>query len=296
MNLLLIIHLLVVVCLSLIIYRMNKSIQGVICIFLCLAVTPFIGPLVAVSYVIYKPIVDRKDVSAYDLIVQQEGVYKFYPDLIEHEEQDVLPLNDVLLVSEDKIKRERFLATLKKDVSSYTHYIRKAVTNEDGETAHYAAAIIQETKRKIDVELQEARKEYQESPESFTVMSEYSNTLKKALEMDFMDEFARTDCLNMYTEVTKKLIYRSHLSEDQLVFLIECVLESGDYQKAKKYGEIYLVKYPKSRLQFITCMKLYYEIKEYHLIMDVIKQFRESDVVFDEHCMSYMRFWMGIME
>jgi len=253
---------------------------------------PVGGFISMVMYLLYKSRRKDTDVDEDDLMVLVESNYRFYRDLNINDEINILPLNDVLTVAEDSIKRARFLETAKKDIIDYVRYMKMALTNEDGETSHYAAAIIQETKRKMDVKAYELMTYLREKPDDQEFMLVYADFLMNYLSFDMFQTSERRKFLYEYIQVAKKIIYFNK-DEKYIIYLINSLIENKEFGEAKAIGTFFKENYKESPDLYLTNMKIYFILKDYDGLQDQLNDLRASGLTYDNVTLNKVRFWLG---
>lgn len=273
-------------------YMKTKSKQNAIAISLGGFFFPIGGLLILAAYYLNKYFAYETSSTATEAM-DDVSAFKFRSDILVPDEINVLPINDILTISDVGIKRERFLATIKKDISSYASFIKEALSNEDSETSHYAAAIIQETKRKMDLKAQELKAIYYKDKYNLDAIIAYADFLISYLYIDFFDEISKEKFVVEYIELAKMMIQKRVYDEKYIVKLIDLYLTKNNYEAASRYGKIFLNKYPESINKYLSNMKIYYSMKNIDGLRNIIDKLRESDLVFDGDTMDKVRFWIG---
>lgn len=292
MGQLFIIHLIVSIIGLIVSLIVARSVQAGLITFICIFMFPIGGLLSIIVYFIYKLRHKETGVDENDLMVVGESNYKFYNNLIVEDEINVLPLNDVLSVSENSIKRERFLETIKKDVRGYSRYMKLALSNEDGETSHYAAAIIQETKRKMDVQVYELMGYVSKAPDDIDALTAYADFLITYLALDLFQVTEKEKFSYEYVNAANKII-RENKDEKYIIYLINVLLEYKDYKKAIAAGDFYLYNYTETVDVYLMNMKIYYSIRDMDSLERMLNALRSSDLVYDNETLNRVRFWIG---
>ncbi len=272
-------------------YR-TKSTEAALTIFACVFFLPFAGLIIVLYYWLLK--VQRKE-SAFDMAglkLDTDTRYSFFNDLSIEDEVNVLPLNDVLMVSEKNTKRELFLAAIKKDINRYASYVKLALNNEDSETSHYAAAIIQKTKQKMDSEIINVMQGISNNPEDEAILCDYADLLISYLSLDLFEPIEKKKYIDEYVKTAEKIIAFNH-DEKYIESLIDLLLEDGNLDKAKQYGAYYLENYDASAAMYLANMKVFYRMKDSEGLNNMLKKLKESNLMYDGQDLSMVEFWTG---
>lgn len=288
---LLYLHVMMTILCGVISFFKTKSKQNAIAITIGLIFFPIGGVLIFVVYFVDKYFND--ETTSVTEVANEGSPFKFRSDIVVTDEMNVLPINDILTISDVRIKRERFLSTIKKDISHHTTFIKEALSNEDSETSHYAAAIIQETKRKMDLQVQELRTLYYKDKYNLEVMKGYADFLLTYLSIDFFDDISKNKFTHEYIEVVEMLIQKRVYDEKYIIMLIDLYLAKYNYEDAARFGKIYYNRYPESINKYLSNMKIYYSTKNIEGLNGILDKLRKSEVVFDSATMDKVRFWIG---
>ncbi len=272
-------------------YR-TKSTETTFTIFVCVFFLPFAGLIIVLYYWLLKTRSKDSAFDTTDLKLDTETTYSFYNDLSIEDEVNVLPLNDVLMVSEKNTKRELFLAAIKKDINRYASYVKLALNNEDSETSHYAAAIIQKTKQKMDSEIIDLMQDISNNPEDEAILCDYADLLISYLSLDLFEPIEKNKYIDEYVKTAEKIIAFNR-DEKYIEFLINLLLEEDELYKAKKVGAYYLKHYKESVSMYILNMKVHYRMKDAEGLNNMLDKLKESHLMYDSQVRNVIEYWVG---
>lgn len=285
-------HLVFTIIASLACLVIMRSFQAAFIVFITVFMFPVGGWVCLLAYIFFRLMDKDADLDPEDLMIVGKSGYKFYKDLIVEDEVNVLPLSDVLRVSDKDIRRERFLETIKKDITGYSDQVKSALSNEDGETSHYAASILQESKRKMDGQVQELMGHVGAAPEDLNLLMSYADFLWVYIAFDFFQAQEKKRFVYDYIKTAKKII-KAKGDEKYLIQMIHLLLDYKEFAQAKTYGRYYLDNYQPSLPMYTINMKIFYTMKDTKNLNKTIDSLRASDLVYDSETLSKIRFWIG---
>ena len=133
------------------------------------------------------------------------------------------------------------LIRLLKDYSiDHLSILNKALENEDSETTHYAAAAIQEMKRKLETSLQTLEFESGQNPDDLAVLSAYAKALSEYIKSGLFEGRMNMRYMYQYNDCMEKLIKLEPDAKDHHIAKIENQLKLKDYDSAKRDAKRFL--------------------------------------------------------
>lgn len=122
------------------------------------------------------------------------------------EELNVVSIEEALLVNEHADRRRVMIQVLKQDAFKYMDILKKAISNEDTETSHYAVSAVMEIKRKLTLSMQELSVQYESNKQDPAVLQAYGEVLDQYMNSGFLDEKTLRNYRVSYIQVLDELI------------------------------------------------------------------------------------------
>ncbi len=209
-------------------------------------------------------------------------------------EVDVAPLEEVLLVSGVKDKRQRLLDSIKSDINASMATYSAAIFNDDSEVSHYAAAMLLKTKDSFDRSLNRLAQQYDLDRSDIQVNLEYISAedgyLTCGIQL-FKEERVRH--LYSYTALCENL-YKHHpefMTEEHFTKLLNYFIELGEHAKAMDWIEIFEKAYPLSENVFSCKLKYYFVNKNRSKFFEVLNQLKSSGIPISSDIIDLIRFF-----
>lgn len=217
---------------------------------------------------------------------------EFDDDLIQITErmhtQDVVAIEDFLTFGNSDEKRHKIIEVLKRDSSGYIDKLKIALSDEDSETAHYAASAISEYKRQIDLKLQQFAVEYHKNVKDQSIIDGYIEVLNSYIQSGLLDKQSIQQYQKMLLDV---LIHGIDQSPKYYEALIDIQLELSFYEEANHSSSIFLRDY-ESEPAYLSRLKYLYMVQDKDEFDMVFNALRNSELNLSNKALNVIRFWM----
>ena len=175
--------------------------------FIIMICLPFFGSVFYIMNIYYR----KKITSKFKVSELEKDSYSQSAELTSKpfylsKKMDVIPVEDALVLNDEKIKQDLIINVLKSDPYKYLGFLKKALKDEDTETSHYAATAVTEVKRKLTLEIQEFEERYEKNKTDLTVIKAYADAIKKYNDSGLLDKSAYQKNLYIYIELLEKII------------------------------------------------------------------------------------------
>lgn len=231
-----------------------------------------------------------EDVQKENIQVKNRGEF-LQPVNIE-EEINVIPIEDALLLNENKIKRKLLIHSLKENAIQNTKVLEKALQSDDSETSHYAASAIMEMKRKLVNSIQELSAQYEANKDDIRVMTSYAEAISQYLKNGLLDEGTYKQYQSLQSEVLEKILNTGKGEPKHFINKINCDLGLLQYEKASHFSDLFLQEHSNDEMAYIMAMKLSYELQNPTNIQRIVMTLKKQPVKLSAQGLSIIRFWL----
>ncbi|MGO5065010.1 tetratricopeptide repeat protein [Clostridium sp. LCP25S3_F8] len=205
---------------------------------------------------------------------------------------EVIPIEDALVLNDEKIKKSLIINVLKSDSYKYLDFLKEAIRDEDTETSHYAATAVTEVKRKLTLAIQEFKEKYQKNKTDLTIIKAYADALKKYNDSGLLDKNAYQKNLSTYKELLEKIIEMEAADEYLYEEIINCYIILKDFERAIEYCNQYFENFKKSEKPYLLIMKIYFINKNRTKFNKVLRKLRESNIILNRDSLNLIKFWL----
>ncbi len=286
----LVIHLLLSILFSGLIYLKDKSVNYAISAFLISLALPVLGILIflAVRFQSF-----NSNINQDNHIIKELSNKMYFKELNMADETNVVSLEESLLISDTNHRRETMMKALKKDALNYFDFIKTAINNDDDETSHYAASSMLNTRRLLDIKMREISKIYHENPDDINVAMDFFDITDTYINIFDFDAEIMAKYVEDNILLLKKIIKdKADIPQKYIIRLIELLISSQNHGEAKEYCKIVLTSYPDNEDKYLALLKSYYEMKDKTDFDLTFKRLMDSDVVFSNEVLEIIRFWL----
>lgn len=227
--------------------------------------------------------------ASMEWIIQQNGRRELY---FKEERQEVVPLTDALLLNDDREKRQMLIRLLKDYSIDHMSILQKALENDDTETSHYAAAAIQELKRKLVKNLQTLEFEVELNPDDPKLLSAYAKALAEYVKSGLFEERTSKRYMFQYRDSLEKLIQLEPEASEHHISKIDLEINLKEYESALKDARRFLESCPGQEEAYFSMMKVYYVLRDHENFQAIITMLRHSQIRLSPVGLEKLRFWL----
>ncbi|GAA0181261.1 hypothetical protein SH2C18_38180 [Clostridium sediminicola] len=206
-------------------------------------------------------------------------------------EINLVPMEDALIVNENKIKRSLVINILKKDPTKHIDVIKKALEDEDTETTHYAATAILQIKNSFNIMIQEYSVKYESDKENLNITIPYYNILKKYVDSGLLDEQNVFKYRVLISELLTSILNRYTKYDKYYIDKIDNELELNNFYIAEKYCEDFFNNYPNTEKPYLMYLKTYFKLGDKKTFNKYLKALMDSPIQLSNEGLNIVRFW-----
>ena len=107
----------------------------------------------------------------------------------EQEDRNIVPLEEAILINDEKTRRKLILETLYDNPMKYLDVLMVARYNDDVETAHYATTTISKAQRQYQLEIQKTAVGVENNPDDLELLDEYLDLIGEYIESGLLEDY-----------------------------------------------------------------------------------------------------------
>jgi len=171
--------------------------------------------------------------------------------------ETVVPFDEVLLLSNDKSRREVMMHILRRDPFQYLEMLKAAKVSSDVEITHYATATIMEIQRDLDIAMQNAEENYRANPDDLDAANRFISALSSYISTGLLLENRMLQLRQQLSDILrhKLIIFPNSRSAHQL--LIENEINLGNYTRAAAVAADMREKWPDEEVSWLESLHVY---------------------------------------
>lgn len=279
----------------LIIKLIRKDINRGLMMSIFIIICPLVGPLYlflswSIYYIYFRK--RQKDVSLEELSLSKEKITVISKPEMNHALNKV-PLEEALLISDQKNVRKVLLDMLKEDINASVGVIFKALEHNDSEVSHYAASAISDTINEFKKKEKQYRQKYSNEKENSTLCREYVEFLYDFLSHKILSYEEQKYYCNLFEELVITIkTYLPSEATGHLYYKLVCILTDLEENDKARFWVYHALYNNENDLGSYKAGLRYYYIKKdrrnFLLLMDKLKR---SDVILDHETLEMVRFY-----
>lgn len=255
---------------------------------------PVVGPMfLCAAFLLYKLFMSQTmDLS--DVVFSKERVKTFIPP-DEERGRNMVSIEEALEVTDKKSLRTFMMNVIRGDYRKYLSSIALALNNEDTETAHYAASILQdvlgEFRENVQEKYQLSQMEDEQQVQHCIELIEYMNPI---LEQKILTNLEQNSMIERMDEVLEKAWSLEPEKISSVVYEKLCarLMEIPDYEKCGKWAQRSMEQYPGVLSSYTCQLKLFFSNGDKENFFRVMNELKASDITIDKETLELIRIFM----
>ena len=238
-----------------------------------------------------------------DRLKINEETYRSFLTAPEEEQKEIIPLEEVLIVNDAKVRRKLIMDILHDDPERYMDILMQARLNEDVEVVHYATTAMAELSKSYDDRLQKLAQACEKDPDDKETLDRYCSFLKQYLENGLAEgqlEITRRTQYSRLLERKKDLEMQGELTEKKLRDLERTYLDliknefamSHDEQAEKLLQEMERL-FDGTEEYLMLQAELYARLGMGEELKKQIRKIKDSGIYLSSRNRAALEFWKG---
>ena len=229
-----------------------------------------------------------------DVVFSKERVKTFIPP-DEERGRNMVSIEEALEVTDKKSLRTFMMNVIRGDYRKYLSSISLALNNEDTETAHYAASILQdvlgEFRENVQEKYQLSQVEDEQQVQHCIELIEYMNPI---LEQKILTNLEQNSMIERMDEVLEKAWSLEPEKISSVVYEKLCarLMEIPDYEKCGKWAQRSMEQYPGVLSSYTCQLKLFFSNGDKENFFRVMNELKASDITIDKETLELIRIFM----
>lgn len=261
-------------------------------------VTMMLCPIVGMLCFLFSFLVDlmlREEDVDYENLSIDKTRKKFLQPVDKERELEMLPLEEVLAVSNTRDKRRAMLNMLRLDVRENLALVRKAAENDDSETSHYAATALTDALGRFTTELNGLQVAYDKDRTNLQANQELLDAVLRILNSGGLLKVEENKYRYMLIELVQNLD-KNHPEEITPAYyaaMVRALHGVGSFKEAEEWAELSLERLPEAEESHLNVMYIKYALGKKEEFDEALKRLTGSSVSLSEEGLRIVRFWLA---
>ena len=206
---------------------------------------------------------------------------------------DIVPLRDMFLVDDPKLKRKFFTDAIKQDVVERQAILNEAVHDSDREIAYYAVSMMTAHMEQLSEEIYALEEAIKRGTDDDALLNEYVEKVREFLLRQYGDAITREQQRERYMEMLRILAERHPDHPAYHAEGIRALIRSGRLREAEESCAAFRARNPAAELPLLLMLHLYQASYDMEKIRETIAAMKQLPTRLSNEAMQAIRYWDG---
>lgn len=206
---------------------------------------------------------------------------------------DIVPLRDMFLVEDPKLKRKFFTDAIKQNVVERQSILDEAVHDSDREIAYYAVSMMTAHMEQLSEEIYALEEAIKHGTEDDALLDEYVEKVREFLLRRYGDSVTREQQRLRYMEMLRLLSERHPDHPAYHAERIRGLIREGRLQEAQEACAAFRARRPDDELPLLLMLWLYQAAHEREKVQETVEALKRLPVRLTNEAMRAIRYWDG---
>ena len=206
---------------------------------------------------------------------------------------DIVPLRDMFLVEDPKLKRKFFTDAIKQNVVERQSILDEAVHDSDREIAYYAVSMMTAHMEQLGEDIYALEEAIKHGTEDDALLDEYVEKVREFLLRRYGDSVTREQQRLRYMEMLRLLSERHPDHPAYHAERIRGLIREGRLQEAQEACAAFRARRPDDELPLLLMLRLYQAAHEREKVQETVEALKRLPVRLTNEAMRAIRYWDG---
>ena len=206
---------------------------------------------------------------------------------------DIVPLRDVFLVDDPKLKRKFFTDAIKQDVVERQAILNEAVHDTDREIVYYAVSMMTAHMEQLNEDIYALEEEMKRGADSDEILNEYVEKVREFLLRQYGDSVTREQQRERYMEMLRLLAERHPDHPAYQAEGIRAQIRSGKLEEAARACAAFRAGHPDAEQPLLLTLSLAQASHDMELMQTSIDALKKLPTRLSNEAMQAIRYWDG---
>ncbi|MCL2478672.1 MAG: hypothetical protein FWF22_04165 [Treponema sp.] len=168
----------------------------------------------------------------------------------------VVPFDEVLLLSNDKDRREVMMHILRRDPFAYLEMLKTAKVSSDVEITHYATTTIMEIQRDLDINMQHTEAAFNLQPDNLDTVNRFINALSSYINTGLLLENRMLQLRHQLSQILEHKLSIFPNSRSAHLLLVNNEISLGNYTRAAEVAVLMRAKWPLDETSWLISLRV----------------------------------------
>ena len=195
-----------------------------------------------------------------------------------HEQGDIVPLEEAIMINDAKTRRKYLLETLYDDPLKYLDVLLVAKNNDDVETSHYATTSISNVQRSFQLSIQKLAIDVENNPDDLDLLDDYIGTLANYIESGLLEEHLLRNMRLVYSKVLDRKLAKIENDKAALIEKLRNSIALNDYVSAFEASDLLKKHYSEDEETWIESIRVCVEGNDQNKLLETVRAMQNQKV------------------
>lgn len=209
-----------------------------------------------------------------------------------HENADIVPLEEAILINDVKVRRRFMLETLYTDPLKYLDVLNIAKYNDDIETSHYATTTIAKAQKDFQLSIQKLAVAVESDPSNQALLDEYIETLEKYIESGLLEEHLLRNLRIVYSKILDMKIETARTDKNVIIKKLRNSIDLAEYNTAFELSDYLIATWPESDDSWVesirACVNSFDEVR----LQEIVSKMRDQKIIWTDSRKESVKVWL----
>ena len=206
---------------------------------------------------------------------------------------DIVPLRDVFLVDDPKLKRKFFTDAIKQDVVERQAILNEAVHDSDREIAYYAVSMMTAHMEQLSEEIYALEEAIKRGADDDDLLNEYVDKVREFLLRQYGDSVTREQQRTRYMEMLRLLSERHPGHPAYHAERIRALIRAKRMEEAAEACAAFRASLPEAELPLLLTLQIQQAAHEREAMEETIESLKRLPTRLTNEAMQAIRYWEG---
>lgn len=203
----------------------------------------------------------------------------------------MVPLEDALIVNDEKLRRSLLLDILHKNPEEYLSTLARAKASDDVEITHYATTTLLEIQSEYEQKLQDYLGEFTARRKDRIFLQEYADCLSRYVDSGLIDGSVLQMQQEKLLDVLGILLEMEAPSREDIFLYIETAMDLKRYPEAKRWLDDSQKSCEEMEMWNQLAVRYYWENGQTEEIDNVLRNVKKSNIYLSKEGKAWFQFW-----
>lgn len=209
-----------------------------------------------------------------------------------HENADIIPLEEAILINDVEVRRRFMLETLYTDPLKYLDVLNLAKYNDDVETSHYATTTISKAQKDFQLSIQKLGVALENDHDNQSILDRYIETLLNYINSNLLEEHLVRNLRIVYSKALDKKIELSGDDINTYIMKARNCINLAEFNLAFEVSDLLISTWPANENSWIESIRICVESKDGSRLGEIVSKMKTHKIDWTRAGRESLKVWL----